>query len=198
MAASFGSFGPAGPGFGSIQNISGPSTNPTAFPPAPSSGGLAPGGLGNMVGVNLQSPGMAPQSPGGPQPFRAPLPLPPPPAGTPSTPATAAGNPFTNVQIPQGQNTAVAEPFGGLNRQQWQGLTPQQQGAVMGPMGEYQSGLGAMPSGNNFVASSSNPSGSNPQASMALALMNAGGSGFNQMVGRGGQPANSLFGLGGV
>jgi len=194
MANSFGSFGPAGPGFGSIQNAPATGVNPTAFPSAPPAiggGGISPGGLGNMTGVNLQPQQL--QNMSTPQAFRAPLPLPPPAAAPSVSPAPAAGNPFANVQIPQGQNTAVAEPRGGLTPQQWQALTPQQMGAAQGPLSEYASGLGAMPSGNNFVASSSNPSGSNPQAAMALALMNAGGSNFNQMR----SPGNSLFGLGG-
>jgi len=100
----------------------------------------------------------------------------------PQAPAAApASNPFANVQIPQGQNTAVAEPRGGMTPTQWQALSPAQRSAAMGPMSQYASGLAMMPSGNNFVASGSNPSGSNPQASNALAWMNAGGSGFNQM-----------------
>jgi DNA polymerase-3 subunit gamma/tau len=106
MASSFGSFGPAGPGFGSIQNAPAGGANPTAFPTAPppaiGSGGLAPGGLGgvagpqgslgNMVGVNLQQPSQGPA----PQPYRAPLPQAPPPlaaAAAPAAPPLAAGPP---------------------------------------------------------------------------------------------------------
>jgi hypothetical protein len=110
--------------------------------------------------------------------------------------AAAPSNPFAGVQIPQGQNTAVAQPRGGLNPQQWQALTPQQRSAAMGPMSQYASGLAMMPSGNNFVASGSNPSGSNPQASNALAWMNAGGSGFNQMAGQGAPQAGQQGGAG--
>lgn len=99
----------------------------------------------------------------------------------PQAPAAAPANPFANVQVPQGQNTAVAEPRGGLTPTQWQALSPAQRSAAMGPMGQYSAGLSMMPSGNNFVASGSNPSGSNPQASTALALMNSGLSGFGQM-----------------
>jgi len=94
----------------------------------------------------------------------------------------STANPFSGVNIPQGQNTAVAQPRGGMTPQQWQALTPAQRNAASGPMAQYASGLAMMPSGNNFVASGSNPSGANPQASTALALMNVGGSGFNQMA----------------
>jgi hypothetical protein len=105
---------------------------------------------------------------------------------TPAQPQAPGGasNPFAGVQIPQGQNTAVAQPRGGLSIQDWQALSPAQRGAAMGPMAQYASGLAMMPSGNNFVASGSNPSGANPQASTALALMNAGGAGFGQMQGQ--------------
>ena len=112
MAASFGSFGPAGPGFGSIQNAPATGVNPTAFPTAPpssvGSGGLAPGGLGglssgglsgaagsqgglgNMVGAQVSPLSQGPA----PQPYRAPLPLPPPAAAAPAAaPAAAAATP---------------------------------------------------------------------------------------------------------
>jgi hypothetical protein len=113
---------------------------------------------------------------------------------TPQQPQAPAGaqtpsNPFANVQIPQGQNTAVAQPRGGLSIQDWQALSPAQRSAAMGPMSQYSAGLAIMPSGNNFVASGSNPSGANPQASTALALMNAGGAGFNQMAAQPSAPA---------
>jgi hypothetical protein len=189
---------PAGPGFGSIQNISGPSTNPTAFPTAPpsvGSGGIAPGGLGNMVGVNLQQPTTMPQGSAAPQPFRAPLPLPPPPAGASTSPPTAAGNPFTNVQIPQGQNDAAYQPRGGVSPQQWQALSPAQRYAVQGPLGEVAAGVAMTPS-DSFVASHNNPNGG-PGAQGGSFLQGLGVNAFNQMVGRNGQPANSLFGLGG-
>jgi hypothetical protein len=105
-----------------------------------------------------------------------------PPVTLNSTPAAAQASPFAGANIPQGQNTAVAEPRGGLTPTQWQALSPQQRGAASNAMAQYASGLGMMPSGNNFVASGSNPSGSNPQASTALAFMNAGGNAFNQMA----------------
>lgn len=111
-----------------------------------------------------------------------------PPAQPPGTTLNTSGavastaNPFAGVNIPQGQNTAVAQPRGGLTPDQWQALSPQQRSAASNAMATYSSGLGMMPSGNNFVASGSNPSGSNPQASTALALMNMGGQNFNQMA----------------
>jgi hypothetical protein len=172
--ASFGSFGPAGPGFGSIQNAPATGVNPTAFPTAPPSPGLAPGGLGNMVGVNLQPQQL--QNTPAPQPFRSPLPLPPPPAAA-AAPAAAPppSNPFANVQIPQGQNAQIAEPRGGLNIQQWQALTPQQQSSAGGLLSQYQAG-------NNMPT---NPGGSASPA--GLAMMNNAASQWN-----------SLFGLGGL
>ena len=120
-APSFGSFGPAGPGFGSIQNAPAGGANPTAFPSAPVAPissmlsvpqsapqglGAAPtagGGLGNMVGQSLgslagQQVGQMPQAPpaGGFQPFRAPSPMPPAPgagaAPTAAPPAASAIN----------------------------------------------------------------------------------------------------------
>jgi hypothetical protein len=103
-------------------------------------------------------------------------------AAAPAAAAQSSSSPFANVQIPQGQNTAVAQPRGGLSPTDWQALTPQQRSAASNAMGEYSSGLAMMPSGNNFVASGSNPSGSNPQASNALAWMNRGGADFNQMA----------------
>jgi hypothetical protein len=146
-----------------------------------------------MVGVNLQQPSaVAPQG-STPQPFRAPLPLPPPPVGAPSTPATAAGNPFTNVQIPQGQNDAAYQPRGGVSPQQWQALSPAQRGAVQGPLGEVAAGV-AMTRPDSFTSSFNNPS---PGAQGGSYLQGLGVDAFNQMVGRNGQPANSLFGLGG-
>lgn len=106
-APSFGSFGPAGPGFGSIQNAPATGVNPTAFPTAPppavGGGGMAPGGLGNMVGVNLQPAQQGP-APATPQPFRAPLPLPP-----PAAPAAPAPAPSTWA-IPQGAIGAQRTP----------------------------------------------------------------------------------------
>lgn len=119
---------------------------------------------------------------------------------TPQAAAAQGGgqqSPFANVQIPQGQNTAVAQPRGGLSAQQWQALSPQQQSAASNAMAEYSSGLAMMPSGNNFVASGSNPSGSNPQAQNALAWMNAGGNAFNQIgPGPTGGPAATPQGAG--
>jgi hypothetical protein len=189
MAASFGSFGPAGPGFGSIQNISGPSTNPTAFPSAPPSGGLAPGGLGSMAGVNLQQPTMMPQG-SAPQPFRAPLPLPPPPLSPSSPSTTPSSNPFANVQIPQGQNDAAYQPRGGLGPTQWQALSPAQRGAAQGPLGEVAAGV-AMTRPDSFTASINNP---NPAQGGGAFLQGLGVDAFNRMR----APGNSLFGLGGV
>jgi len=95
----------------------------------------------------------------------------------PQASAAAPSNPFANVQIPQGQNTAVAQPFGGLGRQQWQALTPQQRLDASGPLGQYASGIAAMPS-DPFVASHNNPSGRGM-------MVNVGGLGFNQMGGQG-------------
>jgi len=191
MAASFGSFGPAGPGFGSIQNISGPSMNPTAFPTAPPSiggGGIAPGGLGNMVGVNLQSPATMPQG-SAPQPFRAPLPLPPPPLSPSSPSPTPSSNPFANVQIPQGQNDAAYQPRGGLDPTQWQALSPAQRGAAQGALGEVAAGV-AMTRPDSLTASINNP---NPTAQGGSYLQGLGVDAFNRMK----SPGNSLFGLGG-
>jgi hypothetical protein len=110
---------------------------------------------------------------------------------TPAAPqqAAAPSSPFANVNIPQGQNTAVAEPRGGLNTADWNALTPQQRGAAMGPLLMYQQGNAMMPS-DSFVASGSNPSGSNPTRDTALAFMNNAGMNWNQMVG-GGQAAPS-------
>jgi hypothetical protein len=93
----------------------------------------------------------------------------------------AAANPFANVPNVQGQNAPATEPRGGLNIADWQALSPAQRSAAMGPMGQYSAGLAMMPSGNNFVASGSNPSGANPQASTALGFMNSGLNGFGQM-----------------
>jgi hypothetical protein len=108
---------------------------------------------------------------------------------TPAQPpqAPAASNPFANVPNIQGQNAPATEPRGGLNIADWQALSPAQRSSAMGPMGQYQAGLSMMPSGNNFVASGSNPSGGNPQASNALAWMNSGLQGYNQMQ-QGGAP----------
>jgi len=73
---------PAGPGFGSINDIGGgQGAFPSAPPPAggmgtamPTQGlGGSPGGLGNMVGVQL---GQAPQAPSSSQPFVGATPLP--------------------------------------------------------------------------------------------------------------------------
>ena len=94
-------------------------------------------------------------------------------------------NPFANVQDVQGQNAMATQPRGGLNIADWRALSPDQRSAAMGPMGQYAAGNAMMPSGNNFVSSGSNPSGSNPQASTALGFMNAGLSGFNQMANQG-------------
>ena len=102
---------------------------------------------------------------------------------TPAQPQAPGGgpNPFANVPNIQGQNAPATEPRGGLNIADWQALSPAQRSAAMGPMGQYSAGLAMMPSGNNFVASGSNPSGANPQASTALGFMNAGLNGFAQM-----------------
>jgi hypothetical protein len=102
--------------------------------------------------------------------------------GQPQQASAAPSNPFANVQIPQGQNTAVAQPFGGLGRQQWQALTPQQRLDASVPLGQYAAGIAAMPS-DPFVASHNNPSG----RSMAV---NVGGLGFNQMAGQGAPQAS--------
>ena len=103
---------------------------------------------------------------------------------TPAQPQ-APSNPFANVQIPQGQNTAVAQPFGGLDRQQWMALTPQQRGAAQGAMGEFQAGVAATPS-DSFVASHNNPSGGGPGAgSMFQGL---GYDAFNRMASQQGAP----------
>jgi hypothetical protein len=119
---------------------------------------------------------------------------------TPPAAAAQGGgqqSPFAGANIPQGQNTAVAQPRGGLSPQQWQALSPQQRSAASAAMGQYGAGLAMMPSGNNFVASGSNPSGANPQAQNALAWMNAGGNAFNQMgPGATGGPAATPQGAG--
>ena len=141
----------------------------------------------------------------------APLPFPPGYAGTPSNAATgqpiqpppsaspqgttlnsmpaqsAATNPFANVQIPQGQNTAVAQPYGGLNAQQWNALTPQQRGPAQAAMGEYQMGVAMTPSGNNFTSSGNNPSGNNPAAMAGAAWQGRGAQDWNQMLSGAGQ-----------
>jgi hypothetical protein len=125
-APSFGSFGPAGPGFGSIQNAPATGVNPTAFPtapPSPPSGGMfggggAPtvggGGLGNMVGAQVSPLSQGPT----PQPYRAPLPLPPPPAAAAIAPAPAAAAPQPNApnDLLYGMNPGGSGPgpaFGG-------------------------------------------------------------------------------------
>jgi hypothetical protein len=124
----------------------------------------------NALGQPIQSP-QAPQAPQG-------MTL----NSTPAQPqAPGAANPFANVPNVQGQNAPATEPRGGLNIADWQALSPAQRSAAMGPMGQYSAGLAMMPSGNNFVASGSNPSGANPQASTALGFMNSGLNGFAQM-----------------
>jgi hypothetical protein len=95
--------------------------------------------------------------------------------------STPQSSPFANVQIPQGQNTALAEPFGGLDRSQWNALTPQQRGPAQAAMQNYQAGIAAAPS-DPFVASHNNPSGFNPQSAGAGAMTAAGINGWNQML----------------
>jgi hypothetical protein len=92
--------------------------------------------------------------------------------------AAPSSNPFAGIQVPQGQNTAVAQPFGGLNSQQWQALTPQQRGPAQAAMQEYQAGVAATPS-DSFVASGNNPKGGGP--GMGAYLQGAGYDAFNQM-----------------
>ena len=64
-----------------------------------------------------------------------------PPSQTPGTtlnssPSDASSsNPFANVNIPQGQNTAVSQPRGGLDTASWNALTPAQRGAAQWPNG---------------------------------------------------------------
>lgn len=105
---------------------------------------------------------------------------------TPAQPAQQAApntSPFANVQDTQGMNAPATQQRGGLGTEAWGQLTPAQRAAAYGPLGQYQAGNAMMPSGG-FVASGNNPSGSNPQASNALAWMNSGISGFNQMAGQ--------------
>jgi hypothetical protein len=117
----------------------------------------------------------------------------------PSLSGVAAPNPFANVHIPQGQNTAVAQPRGGLNTADWNALTPQQRGAAMGPLIMYQQGSAMMPSGGP-VASHNNPSGNDLAQQTGTALMTAAGNNWGQMMAgpqqaapppQGGTPANS-------
>jgi hypothetical protein len=95
-------------------------------------------------------------------------------------------NPFAGVQVPQGQNTAVAQPFGGLNSQQWQALTPQQRSAAQGAMGQYQAGVAATQP-DSFVASHNNPSGGSPGAGSYL--QGLGYDAFNRMANAPSAPA---------
>jgi hypothetical protein len=101
------------------------------------------------------------------------------PAAAPA--AAAQSSPFANVQIPQGQNTALAQPFGGLDKSQWDALTPQQRGPAQAAMQRYQAGVSMAPS-DPFVASHNNPSGFNPQSAGAGAMMGSGISGWDQML----------------
>ena len=132
-APSFGSFGPAGPGFGSIQNAPAGGGNPTAFPsapvapissmlsvPVPQGVGGAPtagGGLGNMVGQSLgnlagQQVGQLPQAPpaGGFQAFRAPSPMPPAPSASPAPAASPAASALNyGDPIPGGHGSQISQ-----------------------------------------------------------------------------------------
>ena len=110
------------------------------------------------------------------------IPIQPPPGTTlNSTPAAPAAppmtNPFAGVQIPQGQNTAVAQPFGGLNREQWNALTPQQRSPAQAAMNEFQAGVAATPS-DSFVASHYGGGGG---PGMGSYLQGAGYDAFNRM-----------------
>jgi hypothetical protein len=98
----------------------------------------------------------------------------------PAAAAQPSSSPFANVQIPRGQNTAVAQPFGGLDRAQWQALPPQQLAVASNARDEYQAGLAGTPS-DPFVASHNNPSGFNPQVT-AGARMGLAGDAWNQML----------------
>ena len=140
-----------------------------ALPFPPSYAGTPNNALGQPIappqGMTLNQTPQQPQAPAAAQP-----------------PGTPSSNPFAGVQDVQGQNTPASQQRGGLTIPQWQALSPQQRSVAMGPIGQYQAGNAMMPSGNNFVASGSNPSGSNPQASNALAWMNSGLQGYNQMA----------------
>lgn len=83
-------------------------------------------------------------------------------------------NPFAGVQIPQGMNTQVAQPRGGLDFQQWNALTPQQRSAAQGPLDQYRAG--------NSSAMTLGPNGTGATSPMGLELMNDAGSRWNQMV----------------
>jgi hypothetical protein len=102
-------------------------------------------------------------------------------AAAPAAAAQSSSSPFANVQIPRGQNTALAQPFGGLDKSQWDALTPQQRGPAQAAMQNYQAGLSMAPS-DPFVASHNNPSGFNPQSAGAGAMMANGINGWNQML----------------
>jgi hypothetical protein len=109
-----------------------------------------------------------------------------------STPAAAAAAPSSPFpQVPQGQNTALAEPFGGLDRSQWNALTPQQRGPAQAAMQDYQAGLSMAPS-DPFVASHNNPSGFNPQSAGAGAMMAQGINGWNQMQNQGADASQQI------
>ena len=155
MANSFGSYGPAGPGFGSIQNAPATGMNPTAFPTAPPSpgiggGGLSPGGLGGMAGSgglgNMVGAQVSPLATGPtPQPYRAPLPMPPPAAAAASAPAAAP--PFQDAQQYFG-NPSPLNPSGNvaLGMANWGGfMSPQTGGSGGGSL----FGLGQVGAGGN-------------------------------------------------
>jgi hypothetical protein len=108
-----------------------------------------------------------------------------PPVSLNSVPAAAQSSPFPQSMPGAGApvgGAPIAQPFGGLNREQWNALTPQQRSAAQGPMLQYQAAGAMMPSGGNqFVASGNNPSGSNPQAQTAVALSDSAMSDWNRM-----------------
>jgi hypothetical protein len=101
-------------------------------------------------------------------------------AAPPMAPSTSINSsPFSGVQIPQGQNDAAYQPRGGLNMQQWQALTPQQQLAAGASLGQVQAGVAATQP-DSFVASHNNPSGGSPGA--GAYLQGLGATAFNQMA----------------
>jgi len=99
---------PAGPGFGSINDIGGGQGGFPSAPPSPGGPGMpmptqgiggSPGGLGNMVGVQL---GQIPQAPA--QPFVGATPL-------PVTPHASLTQALSNVAAPA-PAPAVQQPAG--------------------------------------------------------------------------------------
>jgi len=111
----------------------------------------------------------------------------------PQAPAAGPSNPFANVQIPQGQNTAAYQPRGGLTPMQWQALTPAQRSTAQGALGEVAAGVAATPS-DSFVASHNNPSGGSPGA--GAYLQGLGATAFNQMASQGPPQAGPQGGAG--